>query len=628
MTGSPGFLSPKTRRRMAVAALCLLAAFPATLQAGGGPEGVLVVVNPQSPASMAIANHYVHLRRIPDGNVLHLPWDPKQQTTDVEAFRQKILGPILSAIEARGLAGQIDCVAYSSDFPWAVNAQPDVNAFLKQAQEAQAQTGPRSQKASEPDSQRTSQAGKDAPAQPQPKPPALRSWPAVFQATCSLNGLTYLYRPVTAGNPAAYLAMSNNQYMRRAVPQQKDAPTLAFGAALRFGPHGDLVESGGASYLLSVMLGVTAGRGNTVPEVLDYLQRSAEADGMHPKGTIYFCQNGDIRSRIRQRAFPEAVKQLNALGVAAEILDGVLPPKKKDVQGAMIGAADFDWKASGSTILPGAICEHLTSFGGIMSAGAGQTPLSAFLRCGAAGASGTVVEPFAIQDKFPLAMIHVHYARGCTLAEAFYQSVFGPFQLLIVGDPLCRPWANIPAVAVEGVQPGAAVKGTLTLAATATVPGGGKVDRFELFVDGLRGPTAKPGEPLLLDTLKLGDGHHELRVVAIEAGPIRSQGRRIVPIVIANHGRRLDVSLSPLPRVPADGRLTVTAKCPGAASIAVFHNADLLGTIAAAEGRVEIDARRLGSGPARLRTVARGNAGPESNVYGPTVEVNVADGPK
>ena len=69
----------------------------------------------------------------------------------------------------------------------------------------------------------------------------------------------------------------------------------------------------------------------------------------------------------------------------AEIVDGVLPEKKNDVQGVMVGAADFDWKDCGSTILPGAICEHFTSFGGEMRAGAGQTPLSEFLRYGAAG---------------------------------------------------------------------------------------------------------------------------------------------------------------------------------------------------------------------------------------------------
>ena len=44
-----------------------------------------------------------------------------------------------------------------------------------------------------------------------------------------------------------------------------------------------------------------------------------------------------------------------------------MPLNKPDVQGVMMGTASFDWKASGSTILPGAICEHFTSFGGVMT---------------------------------------------------------------------------------------------------------------------------------------------------------------------------------------------------------------------------------------------------------------------
>ena len=110
-----------------------------------------------------------------------------------------------------------------------------------------------------------------------------------------------------------------------------------------------------------MMLGVTAGRGNSLGEILSYLRRSALADGTHPKGTIYYVQNDDIRSKVRHGLFPEAVRELKKLGVAAEILRGTVPLNKSDVQGVMMGTASFDWKASGSTILPGAICEHFTS---------------------------------------------------------------------------------------------------------------------------------------------------------------------------------------------------------------------------------------------------------------------------
>ena len=51
------------------------------------------------------------------------------------------------------------------------------------------------------------------------------------------------------------------------------------------------------------------------------------------------------------------------------------------------------------------------SMGGIMLPEEGQSPLSEFLRHGAAGASGTVVEPLTLlQAKFPLASMHLHYS--------------------------------------------------------------------------------------------------------------------------------------------------------------------------------------------------------------------------
>ncbi|NQT16133.1 MAG: hypothetical protein HQ582_25475, partial [Planctomycetes bacterium] len=274
-----------------------------------------------------------------------------------------------------------------------------------------------------------------------------------------------------------------------------------------------------------------------------------------------------------------------------------------------------------STILPGAICEHLTSAGGVMSAGASQTPLSEFLRHGAAGASGTVTEPYAIQAKFPTPRVHVHYARGCTLAEAFYQSVSGPYQLLIVGDPLCRPWANVPTVRTEGVQDGATVKGTLKIEPTATIPGDSKVSHFELFVDGATRARCQPGELLELDTTQLADGYHELRVIAHEAGPIASQGRRIVPITTANHGRSIQLTVSPHGTLSAGASLSFSVKSPGSTAIAVMHDTRLLGQIAGEEGQLEIEAEKLGSGPVRLHAVGQGNNGSQGSVVSEFVEL-------
>ena len=105
-------------------------AWPARASAGGGPENVLVVVNPRSQDSLCIANYYAKLRQIPADNLLFLPWDPQADTTDIDTFRRQILSPILHLIENRRLGGQIDAIVYSSDFPWCVNFDADIAKFL------------------------------------------------------------------------------------------------------------------------------------------------------------------------------------------------------------------------------------------------------------------------------------------------------------------------------------------------------------------------------------------------------------------------------------------------------------------------------------------------------------------
>ena len=115
-------------RKASVVAFCVTAflvggffptALPSAL-AGGGPENVLVVVNEDSDSSKLIANHYIALRNIPDRNVVYLNRIPFKEATDFETFESRILRPVLRAIEDRELAGSIDYIVYSSDFPTSI----------------------------------------------------------------------------------------------------------------------------------------------------------------------------------------------------------------------------------------------------------------------------------------------------------------------------------------------------------------------------------------------------------------------------------------------------------------------------------------------------------------------------
>lgn len=488
-----------------------LTVFAGIAHAEVNAESTVVVVNTGSEASKKVAQAYVALRSIPQANVVELANVPDQETIDVNQFRDLILKPLLAELDKRNLRKTIHCVAYSSDFPTAIDVRPDAKG---------------------------------------------KRLPKVLTPTASINSLTFLYQRVLAKD-VGYLSLQSNRYYRpmkgrriaqsdvekpktlvpadalrliTALKKARDekawAPaeellrellnkypdqaglhynlacmlarlekpeealaslkhsiekglfdytllereadlkslrqldeylalitelkaislnvddSLSFNSSFKFAANYSVNADKGESYLLSTVLGVTRGRGNTVDEVIANLTRSVKADGTRPTGTIYLMTNSNVRSTTRHRLFKSVATTLKKLGVKAEVVKGTIPIKKSDVAGAVIGTASFDWKKSESQILPGAICEHLTSYGGVLRKNAGQTPLTDLIRHGAAGASGTVAEPYAIAAKFPSPFIHVHYFRGASMVEAFYQSVSGPYQLLIVGDPLCRPWSK------------------------------------------------------------------------------------------------------------------------------------------------------------------------------------------
>jgi uncharacterized protein (TIGR03790 family) len=579
------------RRRYGTWWIAVLLALPIgarTARAGGGPENVFLVVNATSWASLTVANHFIQLRAIPPINVLYLNWTRGIASIDGETMRRQILGPTLEAMDKRGLYHQIDYILYSSDLPCTVNLSADYQS-----------------------------AGK-IPAQASP--------------TCSINSATYLWQLVMLKNPEV-MSSQVNSYVRSFTKtpenfvRQTDEPTRGFRSWYGWNRRGELQEAGGQPYMLSTMLAVTSGRGNSVRQAIDYLTRSAAADGTFPKGTIYFTSTQDKRSTRRAPEVAAAVEQLAKLGVRAQVVPTRMPQNCPDVAGLISGVADFNWAATRSTILPGAICDNLTSFGGVMTERGGQTPLTEFLAYGAAGSAGTVIEPYLIAEKFASPNIFVHYARGCTLAEAYYQSIYAPAQVLIVGDALCRPWANIPQVAVAGVEPGAKVSATLSLKPQATFARGGKVERFVLFVDGRRVGSAKPDENLAWDSTTESDGYHELRVAAIDDGPIETQGRKIIPVTVDNQGRAATMTTTPKGTVRWDQTLTVDVKAPGTKQIYVLNNGRVLGRIVGDQGQLKVNPRVLGLGPVGLQAIALAGTAYRDRVIPPPVSLTVESAP-
>lgn len=392
----------------------------------------------------------------------------------------------------------------------------------------------------------------------------------------------------------------------------KFAPTRGFRSQYSWSKNGMVNAVGpsdqGQQYMLSTVLGITGAHGQTESEICENLSLSVAADGTRPKGTFYFTKTKDVRCKTRAPRFDYACDELRGLGHKAEIVSTVVPKFNKKVLGLTMGAGIFDWSKGKSEIIPGAICENLTSFGGRF-AEHGQTRLTELLKGGAAGSSGTVIEPYAIQPKFPDPRIHVHYAKGCSLAEAFYQSVHGPFQLLIAGDALCQPFAVFPEFDILGVEAGSEVSGNVSMKvdySKSEVP----VSSVDFYVDGVRIKRMKAVKRINFPSEKLSDGFHEIRIVAVSGNAIETTGRVVVPVVVNNHGHEVVLS-SAKPSVNVKGELQFSASANCGKKISLWHNGRKISSKANGGQKVsfKVSARDIGRGESKVYAVVEHEGG-------------------
>ena len=527
--------------------------------AGGGSENVFLLVNSTSIDSITVANHYVSLRNLPPQNVYFIGWRASKAETSGELFRERLLQPALEQINRRGLGLQIDYLVYSCDFPWRVNFQNDFPGV---------------------------------------------EFPRQVRPTASLTGATYLW-PFAIGKRKEMFSLRTNFYFS----PHRNGLTLTRGFRSRYfwNEQGRTTKEKGVPYLLSTMLGVTFGRGNTVPEIVRYLTSAAKADATSPAGTIYYVQNGTPRSTPRHDDFPQAIADLKLMGVHAELAGGRFVQNKQQIMGVTTGAPRLNIAGSGCRFLPGALADNLTSAGGNLvvrkTKAPPQTPVSEFLRFGCAGACGTVIEPLNFPEKFPSAWLHVHYARGCSLAEAFYLSIAGPYQQLIVGDPLCQPWAKKSEVVLEEIEAGQRLSGKVEI--TPTVKNG-TASLYELYLNGQRKQECKPGNTFSLDTTKLADGYHELRVVATDQTPLETRSRWLGQVLVKNGLDALQLSVDPASLRNPGNNLKVTVSSSAEGDVSIYHLGRKVGSVEDGNGQVLIPLDKLGKGPVVLSAVLQG----------------------
>lgn len=190
---------------------------------------------------------------------------------------------------------------------------------------------------------------------------------------------------------------------------------------------------------------------------LALIDRGLRADGSlvrrgRPPLQVLLLRTDDAARNVRTAVYPPA-GLLNGPGVQLRVGPETELATARHVLMAITGSVKPlltpapDW-------IPGALADHLTSYGGAWQGTHGQGTVMDWIASGVTASHGTVSEPCNHLQKFPHPqLLLLHYLQGSTALEAYWKSVAWPQQSLFVGDPLAAPFSAARRAAATSAAP-------------------------------------------------------------------------------------------------------------------------------------------------------------------------------
>ncbi|MBK7768231.1 MAG: TIGR03790 family protein [Sulfuritalea sp.] len=176
-------------------------------------------------------------------------------------------------------------------------------------------------------------------------------------------------------------------------------------------------------------------------QVKALIDRGIAADSSFPEGRAYLLNTPDKARSVRSAYFEQAAKEFAGV-FPVDVLEAGSIEDRRDVLFYFTGLP-FVPQLKTLGFLPGALADHLTSFGGQLS-GSSQMSSLRWLEAGATASYGTVVEPCNHPQKFPFpAVAMFYYFQGASAIEAYWKSLAWPGEGVFVGEPLAAPFAPL-----------------------------------------------------------------------------------------------------------------------------------------------------------------------------------------
>ncbi len=388
------------------------------------PDEILIIVNKDSAESMRIARYYCSKRGVPNKNILALPLGTRLNDTISRKDYEKLLAePIRKKFSDDDLLGKIKCLLTTYGAPIKVGRRGQLPNQEKKLNEFQKMYG---QEKERNDQIKQNSAAETARGK---------------QSSRRLAALKYQIDRITGNETNAAVDSELSMVLYESYELYRWQPNMLKNDAMGLG-------------FRTLMVSRLDGPSEQIATGLVDKALAAEKTGL--KGFAYIDSRGIARGNLYGH-YDQSLRNLAAytkahteLTVREERAPQLFAPDTCPQTAIYCGWYSLKKYIDAFDFVDGAVGYHIASFEAVSLRDPNSTQwCPAMLRDGITATLGPVSEPYLHSFPEPRVFFPKLYEGNC-LVEAYYQTKpFNSWQLLLIGDPLYRPFKKNPVKAPD-----------------------------------------------------------------------------------------------------------------------------------------------------------------------------------